>query len=127
MLGILLVGLGSCIGGVVRYGLSSWTHKVLDSSWFPYGTLTVNVLGCLFIGFLAGMAEARAAFTPEIRLFIFVGILGGFTTFSSFALETFALARDTQMVAAFANIGLQLALGLGAVWIGNILSRALGG
>jgi CrcB protein len=85
------------------------------------------VVGCLLIGFLAGMAESRAAFTPEIRLFIFVGILGGFTTFSSFALETFALARDTQTVAALANIGLQLALGLGAVWIGNILSHALGG
>lgn len=127
MLGVLLVGLGSFIGGVLRYGLSSWTYKALDSPWFPYGTLVVNSVGCLLIGFLAGMAETRAAFTPEIRLFIFVGILGGFTTFSSFALETFALARDTQNIAALANISLQLTLGLAAVWAGTILSHALGG
>ncbi len=127
MFEIILVGLGSFVGGVLRYGLSSWTYKVLDSPWFPYGTLVVNSFGCLSIGFLAGMAEARAAFTPEIRLCIFVGFLGGFTTFSSFALETFALARDTQSIAALANIGLQLALGLGAVWVGSILSHALGG
>jgi len=127
MLGIILVGLGSLIGGVLRYGLSNWTYKILDSPWFPYGTLAVNALGCLVIGFLAGMAETRAAFTPEIRLFVFVGLLGGFTTFSSFALETFALARDTQSVAALANIGLQLASGLLAVWAGSLTAHALGG
>jgi len=127
MLGIILVGLGSLIGGVLRYGLSNWTYKILDSPWFPYGTLAVNALGCLVIGFLAGMAETRAAFTPEIRLFVLVGLLGGFTTFSSFALETFALARDTQSLAALANIGLQLGLGLMAVWVGNITAHALGG
>jgi CrcB protein len=102
-------------------------HRVLDNPWFPYGTLAVNVLGCLVIGFLAGLAETRAAFTSEARLFLFVGILGGFTTFSSFALETFSLARDTQNVAALMNIGLQLILGLLAVWIGNVLAHAMGG
>lgn len=81
MIGVLLVGVGSFIGGVLRYGLSAWVYKVLDSPWFPYGTLAVNAAGCLVIGFLSGLAEARAAFTPETRLFLFVGILGGFTTF----------------------------------------------
>jgi len=95
MIRIVLVGVGSFVGGVLRYGLSTWVHRVLDNPWFPYGTLAVNVLGCLVIGFLAGLAETRTAFTSEARLFLFVGILGGFTTFSSFALETFSLARDT--------------------------------
>jgi fluoride exporter len=127
MSGILLVGVGSLIGGVLRYGLSTWVHRFLDNPWFPYGTLAVNALGCLAIGFLAGLAESRVAFTSEVRLFLFVGILGGFTTFSSFALETFSLARDTQTVAALTNIGLQLVLCLLAVWIGNILAHAMGG
>jgi CrcB protein len=127
MIGILLVGVGSFFGGVFRYGLSTWVHKLLDNPWFPYGTLAVNALGCLALGFLAGLAEARAAFTPETRLFLFVGVLGGFTTFSSFALETFSLARDTQSLAALVNIGLQLFLGLLAVWLGNILAHAIGG
>lgn len=127
MRGVLLVGVGSFFGGVFRYGLSTWVHRLLDNPWFPYGTLAVNTLGCLAIGFLAGLAEARAAFTPEARLFLFVGVLGGFTTFSSFALETFSLARDTQSLAAFANIGAQLLLGLLAVWLGNVLASAFGG
>lgn len=127
MLPMVLVGVGSLIGGVLRYSLSTWMYRVLDNPWFPYGTLAVNGLGCLAIGFLAGLAESRLAFTPEARLFIFVGILGGFTTFSSFALETFSLARDTQSAAALLNIGLQLALGLAAVWIGNIMAQVIGG
>lgn len=127
MLPMVLVGVGSLIGGVLRYSLSTWMYRVLDNPWFPYGTLAVNGLGCLGIGFLAGLAESRLAFTPEARLFIFVGILGGFTTFSSFALETFSLARDTQSAAALLNIGLQLALGLIAVWIGNIMAQVIGG
>ena len=127
MIRIVLVGVGSFVGGVLRYGLSTWVHRVLDNPWFPYGTLAVNVLGCLVIGFLAGLAETRTAFTSEARLFLFVGILGGFTTFSSFALETFSLARDTQNVAALINIGLQLILGLLAVWVGNVLAHAMGG
>jgi len=127
MIGVLLVGVGSFLGGVLRYGLSTWVHRTLDNPWFPYGTLAVNGSGCLVIGFLAGLAESRAVITPEARLFLFVGILGGFTTFSSFALETFSLARDTQNVAALANIGLQLILGLLAVWIGNGIAHGLGG
>ncbi len=127
MVGIVWVAVGSLIGGVLRYGLSTWVHRLLDNPWFPYGTLAVNGLGCLAIGFFAGLAESRMAFTPEIRLAVFVGFLGGFTTFSSFAFETFSLVRDTQSLAAFINIALQLILGLAAVWIGNVMAHGIGG
>ena len=109
------------------YVLSTWVHRILDNPWFPFGTLAVNAVGCLLIGFLAGLAETRSVFTSEVRLFVFIGILGGFTTYSSFALETFSLARETQLVAASMNIALQLVLGLIAVWIGNVLAHFLGG
>jgi len=124
---MLFVGIGSLIGGVLRYLLSTWVHRILDNPWFPFGTLAVNAVGCLLIGFLAGLAETRSVFTSEVRLFVFIGILGGFTTYSSFALETFSLARETQLVAASMNIALQLVLGLIAVWIGNVLAHFLGG
>lgn len=120
---VIFVGMGSFVGGVLRYLLSTWVHRLLDNPWFPYGTLVVNVTGCLVIGFLAGLVEDRSVFTSEARLFVFIGILGGFTTFSSFALETFALARNTQMMGAAANVALQVILGLVSVWCGNILAR----
>ena len=125
MLALLLVGAGGFLGSVVRYVLSGWVHRFLDNPWFPYGTLAVNVAGSVAIGFLSGLAENRSLFTADARLFVFIGILGGFTTFSSFALETFSLARNTQIVAALANIGMQIFLGLLGVWFGNLLSRVV--
>ncbi|MBM2837838.1 MAG: crcB [Deltaproteobacteria bacterium] len=124
MINILLVGAGGFIGSVFRYICGKTVHTIVQQyPWFPFGTLTVNVIGCLVIGFLAGLSETRHLFSPEARLFVFVGVLGGFTTFSSFGYETFILARDVQFSAALANVGLQLVIGLGAVWLGNILSR----
>src|SRR5262249_38169623 len=108
MRSILYVGAGSFIGGVFLYFLFTLTSQILSLS-FPYGTLAVNVMGSLLIGFLAGIAESRATFTTEARLFLIVGIVGGFTTFSAFAWETFSLARKS--VGAL-NIALQLILGL---------------
>ena len=115
MRSIFYVGAGSFVGGILRYLLSTWIYKLLGNPLFPYGTLAVNSLGCLAIGFLAGLAETRSIFTANDRLFIFVGVLGGFTTFSSVALETLCLARGPQSLAALTNIGLQLFLGLSAV------------
>ena len=91
----------------------------------PYGTLVVNVVGCLLIGFLSGLAENRSVFGPEVRLFLFIGILGGFTTFSSFAYETFSLARDNENLAAAVNVSAQLIFGLMGVWFGNALARLM--
>ena len=126
MSSIFYVGAGSFVGGILRYLLSTWIYKILGNALFPYGTLAVNSLGCLAVGFLAGLAETRSIFTANDRLFIFVGVLGGFTTFSSVALETLWLAKDNQSLAALANVGLQLFLGLSAVWIGNLLAHQIG-
>jgi CrcB protein len=72
---------------------------------FPFGTLCVNLSGCFLIGLLGGLSESRQVFGPELRIFIFIGILGGVTTFSSFAHEMLALARDAEFARALANIG----------------------
>jgi len=125
VLAIFLVGVGGFLGSVLRYLVGGWVHQLLDNPWFPYGTLVVNIAGCLVIGFLGGLAESRQLFGPEARLFIFLGILGGFTTFSSFAFETANLLRDAQFFAASINAGLQVVLGLGAVWLGSLLARFL--
>lgn len=122
MTNILLVGIGGFIGSVLRYTVSGWVQQVTKSISFPYGTLAVNVLGCFIIGFLAQLAESRGVFTSELRLFVFVGFLGGFTTFSTFGNETFNLARDSQMMSALANIGGNLIVGLFVVWLGHTVS-----
>jgi CrcB protein len=125
VIAIVWVGLGGFLGSVLRYVLGGWVHRGLNNPWFPWGTFVVNATGCLVIGFLAGLAETRQAFNPEARLFIFIGVLGGFTTFSTFAYETSAFFDDGQILAAFLNIGLEVILGLAAVWLGGTLSRLL--
>ena len=117
----LLVGLGGFIGSILRYVLSGLVHEWTRRDDFPVGTLAVNVIGCFVIGVLSQLAEARGAFAPETRAFVVIGILGGFTTFSSFGNETMNLWRDSQNALAALNIAAHLVLGLGAVW----LSRAL--
>ncbi|MBI2332788.1 MAG: fluoride efflux transporter CrcB [Chloroflexi bacterium] len=122
MTNIFLVGAGGFIGSILRYLVSGWVQQSAKTLDFPYGTLAVNVIGCFVIGFLAQLAETRGFFTSESRLFVFVGILGGFTTFSSFGNETLNLARDSQMINALANIGANLLIGLFAVWLGRTVS-----
>jgi len=84
----LLVGLGGALGSIARYLASGWAQAAAKNGLFPYGTLAVNLLGCLVIGFLAQLSESRGVFIPEARALVFVGILGGFTTFSTFGNET---------------------------------------
>lgn|SRR5512147_385716 len=123
MKAMFLVGTGGFVGSVLRYWIAGWIFRLLDKPWFPVGTLAVNLLGCLAIGFLGGIAEQRRIFDPEIRLFVFVGILGGFTTFSAFAYETASLAHDARLAAALLNIALQIVVGLIAVWFGGLIAR----
>ena len=119
LLSISLVALGGAFGSVSRYLLGTWIQSASRSVDFPYGTLTVNLIGCFAIGFLSQLAETRGAFTSETRALVFIGVLGGFTTFSSFGNETLNLARDSQLMNAFANVGANLVIGLVAVWLGR--------
>jgi len=118
---ILLAGVGGFLGSVLRYSLSGFVQDLSRSIHFPYGTLAVNLIGCFAIGFLSQLAETRGFFTAETRTLVFVGVLGGFTTFSAFGNETMNLWREGESGLALINIAAHLGLCLGAVW----LSRAL--
>ncbi|MHA2055454.1 MAG: fluoride efflux transporter CrcB [Candidatus Hodarchaeales archaeon] len=120
MIKILLIGTGGFLGSIFRFIISGLVHRWLENAWFPFGTLTVNILGCLIIGFLGGLIELRQVLNPELRVFIMIGLLGGFTTFSTFGFESYNLARDGQWFATFTSIGLHLIL---VIWVGHILSR----
>jgi CrcB protein len=119
---VFFVALGGALGSVSRYLLGTWTQSLSKSIDFPYGTLTVNLIGCFIIGFLSQLAESRGAFTPESRAFVFIGILGGFTTFSSFGNETINLLRDGETFNALANIGANVIFGLILIWLGRIVA-----
>jgi len=120
---ILAIGIGSCIGGVCRYLLSQFIqNKVLST--FPYGTLGVNIVGCFLIGIVFGLSE-RGNFTMEWRLFLATGLLGGFTTFSSFSNETVSLLRDGQLWYAFTYIACSVVICLLATFTGISLVKFL--
>jgi len=118
-----LLALGGAIGTVVRYICSG-----LDYRWsngvFPVSTLLINLAGSLAIGFVWGLFE-RAAVSPHARLFVMIGLLGGFTTFSTYSLESFNLIRDGEWKIALWNIGLSNIVGIALVFVGYAGSRAL--
>lgn len=117
------VGLGGFLGSVLRYWISGAVYAFTPAPRFPWGTLAVNVLGCFAIGWIGGLAESRGVLSAPGRLFLLVGVLGGFTTFSTFGYETLALLREQAMGRAALNAVLQMGLGLGAAWGGLVLSR----
>ena len=118
----LAVGIGGCLGSIARYWLSGAVHRYLNDG-FPYGTLAVNVLGCLLLGCVIGLVEYRQLFGPNVRLFLTVGILGGFTTFSTFGYETFALLRDNQYGWHLRNVTANVVTGIVAVMAGWFLAK----
>jgi CrcB protein len=120
---VLIVGVGGFIGSILRYWLSGLAHRWAGDA-FPAGTLLVNVLGCLAVGAFWGLVEYREWFNPETRLFVTVGVLGGFTTFSAFGYEAFALLHDREYVAALANVGVNVIAGIAAVIVGWMAAKA---
>jgi CrcB protein len=122
---ILYVGLGGFVGSSLRFLLGGLAQRLSPMGGFPVGTLAVNVLGCLAIGLLGGLADQRQALDVSQRLFLMVGVLGGFTTFSSFALETLSLVQDGAMLRAVLNCVLQLGLGLTAAVVGYSAARLI--
>jgi CrcB protein len=123
---VILVGVGGFLGSVLRYLLSDLAQR-WNQSGFPVGTLAVNVAGCLLVGVVWSLVEFRQWLNPELRIFITVGILGGFTTFSAFGYETFVLIRDGQYSWAAANVVANVVLGLAAVVTGWTAAKAFGG
>ncbi|MDX2430850.1 MAG: fluoride efflux transporter CrcB [Bacteroides sp.] len=121
---LLLIGAGGFIGSVARYLVSRLNTHV---EWLsiPVGTLLVNVLGSLLIGFLIGIAEKSPVMTIELRMFLMVGLCGGFTTFSSFSGENLMLMRNGQFLPLFLYTGLSILLGFTAVYLGFISTRLL--
>ncbi len=122
---ILLVGIGGCVGAVSRYLISGYVQSVTQNVQFPYGTMMVNLTGCFVIGLLSQLADARGVFTTESRLFVFTGMLGGYTTFSTFANESINLLRDGQALSTFMNVSVQVVLGLVAVWLGRVAAAVI--
>jgi fluoride exporter len=121
---IVLVFVGGGLGAAARYLVSGLVHRFVDPS-FPYGTLAVNLLGCFAIGLFASMSEERFLINSSVRTFLGIGILGGFTTFSTFSIETLNLARDASFLFALGNVSLSVVGGLVAAWAGMSLGRLI--
>jgi CrcB protein len=120
---LLAIGAGSFIGGISRYLLSQWVQARFLST-FPYGTMSVNIIGCLLMGIVYGLTD-RGNLGEEWRLFLATGVLGGFTTFSAFSNETVAMLRDGQALSAMTYVMISILIGLAATFLGISLTKLL--
>ena len=119
MVAVLLVGAGGFVGSICRYGMSRGVQRALGTAAFPYGTFVVNIVGAFAIGLLLGAIDTpKSGFPNNARTFLVIGLLGGFTTFSAFGLETIELIRRGEFFVGVTNVALSLALSLVAVWAG---------
>ncbi len=114
---LAMIALGGAVGALLRYGLAGLVQRMVVGT-FPVGTLAVNVLGCMAIGIIGAWAAGPYLVREEYRALIFIGLLGSFTTFSTFGWETFELINSRQFLRAGANVLLSNGLGLAGVWIG---------
>jgi fluoride exporter len=121
---VLLVAVGGAIGSVLRYCVGVWALRLMGPA-FPWGTLTVNVVGCFLIGFLSELITRKYGTSIELRLLLITGFLGGFTTFSAFSLDTIALFERGALVAAASYVIASIAVSLAAVFAGLVLVRSL--
>ena len=120
---ILLIALAGAAGTLARYWISGFVNR--STVAFPWGTITVNLLGCFLFGLVWVMAEERSLLSPVARTVILIGFMGGLTTFSSLAGDTMGLLRDAQYLRAFANVALQNTAGLALLWLGIVTGRAV--
>ena len=121
----LLVALAGAAGTLLRYLLGGWLARA-TGGLFPWETFVINVVGCLAIGALAAALDRGALLSPPLRMALMVGLIGGFTTFSSFALEALRLGQGAQWMSAALYVVLTNAVGLGAVWAGYAAARLAG-
>ncbi len=121
MMKILYVGVGGTIGALLRYYIFGLAHKLLNDR-FPWGTLSVNLIGSFVMGFLWGLCEVVIV-SENIRLLFFIGILGSFTTFSTFSLENFNLLKSGKYGFFALNITASLLFGIGLIFVGYFISR----
>lgn len=123
---ILYIGLGGFVGATMRYAAGLLVRHFAGTTQFPYGTLVVNFLGSLMIGFLITFAGTEGLLSPLAQAFLITGMLGAFTTFSTFSYETLNLFQLGQTSPAILNLGVQIVLGVVAVWAGSVLARMVG-
>jgi len=121
---LIFIALGGATGALMRFGLSNTVYSVFGRE-FPYGTLSVNFIGSLFIGIFFVLLTERLTYGPDVRAFIMVGLLGAFTTFSTFSLETLLLIQQGSLSRACINIFASVLLCLLATWIGMVLTRSI--
>ena len=122
---IVVVGVGGFIGAIARYLISTLIHRNVDSG-FPWGTFTVNIVGCFLIGCLMYLIENRLVVSDQMRLFLGIGVLGAFTTFAAFSQEIIGLMRSGHNWLALSNVLLSVGLGVVALWAGYVLLRRVG-
>ncbi len=120
----VFIALAGALGTLARYSLAGFVQQ-FNSSFFPFGTLVVNITGCFAAGFLWTLFESRWAVAGEVRTCVLVGFMGAFTTFSAFILETGMLVRSTEWIYAIVNLLLQNSLGFGALVAGIVLGRLI--
>mgnify|MGYP000896182615 CR=1 FL=1 len=122
---ILIIGLGGFAGAVLRYSLNGLIQNATNNFSFPYGTLVINLVGCILMGAFSELVESFGFFSAETRSFLFIGLLGAFTTFSTFGNESVNLLREGNHWLSFINIGLHILLGLGAIGLGRLIVTIL--
>ena len=122
---LVLIGVGGFVGAIARFWLSGRVQDLSGSIGFPYGTLVVNLAGCFLLGVLSYLVDARGLFSPEARSLLIVGLLGAFTTFSTFSSESLNLLMSGETLRAMINVSSSVLLGIFAVWIGRALPLLL--
>ncbi len=122
---IIFVGIGGFSGAISRYLSILFVTNIAGGKNYPIGTMAVNILGCFLLGLGLGIATEKQILSPEVRLLLFTGFLGSFTTYSTFGAESFGLIKDGSFISASVNIILHIIVGLAAVWAGDLVSKAV--